>query len=120
MQKFLDSYAIIEILKANPNYEKVSMDSPFTSKANLVEVAYHLLQDFSQDKAIEIFDALKINILEIQESQIMKIALFRKTHSKKKLSYIDCIGYIIAKENGMKFLTGDQQFKEMENVEFVK
>ena len=32
----------------------------------------------------------------------------------------DCIGYIIAKRLGMKFLTGDKEFEGFENVEFVK
>ena len=38
----------------------------------------------------------------------------------EKLSFIDCIGYYLAKKNKAKFLTGDEKFKNMENVEFVK
>jgi len=33
---------------------------------------------------------------------------------------VDCIGYIIAKKSGVQFLTGDEHFKDFENVEFVK
>lgn len=117
---FLDSYAIIEILKSNPDYEKFSDVALVSTRINLVEVAYHLLESFPKQKAGEIVSSLKFSILEIEEKQITAIAQFRKENSKKKLSYIDCIGYVLAKENGLKFVTGDKEFKELPNVEFVK
>ena len=36
------------------------------------------------------------------------------------LSYVDYIGYILAKQRNVKFLTGDKEFENMDNVEFVK
>ncbi|MBI2598030.1 MAG: type II toxin-antitoxin system VapC family toxin [Candidatus Diapherotrites archaeon] len=117
---FLDSYAVIEILKSNPNYGQF-LDAPLVStRINLVEVAYHLIESFPKQKAEEIIFSLKFSILEIEEKQITAIAHFRKENSKKKLSYIDCIGYVLAKEHGLKFVTGDKEFKGMQNVEFVK
>lgn len=117
---FLDSYAIIEILKSNPNYEKFLDASLISSRINLVEVAYHLLESFPKQKAQEIISSLSFSIIEIEEKQVTEIALFRKENSKKKLSYIDCIGYVLAKENNLKFVTGDKEFKDMANVEYVK
>ncbi|GAI14858.1 unnamed protein product [marine sediment metagenome] len=38
----------------------------------------------------------------------------------RRLSYADCIGYVTARHEGMKFLTGDRVFERMENVEFVR
>ena len=38
----------------------------------------------------------------------------------KRLSIPDAIGYIISKKLGVKFLTGDNDFKNLSNVEFVK
>ena len=38
----------------------------------------------------------------------------------KQLSIPDAIGYIIAKKLNIKFLTGDERFRNFENVEFVK
>ena len=46
--------------------------------------------------------------------------MFRLLNKKRKLSYVDCLGYILAGMNGAKFLTGDNQFKDLQNVEFVK
>ena len=45
---------------------------------------------------------------------------FRYKNKKKKLSMTDCISYFQAKELGIKFLTGDKEFQNLENVEFVK
>jgi len=45
---------------------------------------------------------------------------FRKKNKKRNLSYTDCIGYVYATENDLIFLTGDKEFENLENVEFVK
>ena len=39
---------------------------------------------------------------------------------KRKPSYIDCIGYMVAKRLNIKFLTGDKDFEDLDNVKFVK
>ena len=119
-EKFLDSYAIIEILKNNPNYEKIAEATPVSTRTHLVEVAYHLLSEMPEEKASKILDSLNMKTIEIQENQTLKIAAFRKEHAKKKFSYIDCIGYVLAKENSLLFVTGNRQFKEMPNTEFIK
>ena len=36
------------------------------------------------------------------------------------ISYTDAVGYVMSKSLGLKFLTGDEAFKNLENVEFVK
>ena len=41
-------------------------------------------------------------------------------HLKKRISFIGGIGYLLAKKRNAKFLTGDEQFKDFDNVEFVK
>jgi len=47
---------------------------------------------------------------------------FRKSANKtgKKLSLIDALGYSCSCKQRIKFLTGDKEFMEMENVEFIK
>lgn len=117
---FLDSYAIIEILKSNSDYARFSEVPLVSSRINLVEVAYHLLESFPKPEAEEIISSMKFSVLEIEEKQVIRIAVFRKQNTKKKMSYSDCIGYVLAKENGLKFVTGDKEFEKMPNVEFVK
>ena len=38
----------------------------------------------------------------------------------KDMSMPDAIGYVIAKRLEIKFVTGDNDFKDIPNVEFVK
>ncbi|MBI4210839.1 MAG: hypothetical protein HY544_05020 [Candidatus Diapherotrites archaeon] len=59
-------------------------------------------------------------MVELDDETLKDAIRFRKEHKKKNLSYADCIGYIYAKRNGIKFLTGDMQFESLPNVEFVK
>ena len=37
----------------------------------------------------------------------------------RNLSYTDVVGYNIALKRGIRFLTGDRNFKNLENVEWV-
>jgi len=39
---------------------------------------------------------------------------------KLNINYVDAIGYSISFDSGIKFLTGDNEFKNLPNVEFVK
>ena len=59
-------------------------------------------------------------MIDIDIATIKEANEFRLLNKSRKLSYADCIGYIIARRYGLKFLTGDKQFSDMPNVEFVK
>ncbi len=45
---------------------------------------------------------------------------FRLKWKDRKVSIPDCIGYVMAKNLDIKFLTGDKEFEGLDNVEFVK
>jgi uncharacterized protein len=57
-------------------------------------------------------------IVEVNLEDIKKATDLMLQH--KNLSIPDAIGYIIAKRYKVKFLTGDDDFKEFDNVEFIK
>jgi len=46
--------------------------------------------------------------------------VFKYENKNKNFSFIDCVGYVLAKENNLIFLTGDRAFRGMMNVELVK
>lgn len=117
---FLDTYSLIEIVKSNPHFEKFRRAVNFTSLMNLLELNYIISKEFSQEKADKIIEKLKDMCLEINIEDVKRASDFRLKNIKKKLSYIDCLGYAIAYNRKMKFLTGDKEFKGMKNVEFVK
>lgn len=117
---FFDSYAIIELIKGNEKYNFVQESIIITSSMNLAEVYYALLITEDKEIADKIINSLNVELIEISSEISLKSALFRFENKKLKLSYIDCIGYMLAKENNLLFLTGDKEFENFPNVEFVK
>ena len=120
IKHFFDSYAIIEIVKENKNYLRYIDEEATITIFNLVEIYYSVLGDYPTEKADVVFDNYKDAVV-VADDDILKDAIkFRKQNKKKNLSYADCIGYIYALRNDMKFLTGDKEFENIDNVEFVK
>ncbi len=115
---FFDSYALIEIFKDNPNYKKYASEFVILTRLNIMEVYYAILRDFDLEKADLFFNTYINNIVEFSDDIMKKAVHFKLKNKKLNLSYVDCIGYIYALENSIKFLTGDQQFKNFPNVEF--
>ncbi len=117
---FYDSYAIIEIISDNPKYLKYKEGNIILTLFNLAEVYWSVLGDFGKEKADEVYAVFRNNVVEVDDETLKEAIVFRKEHKKRDLSYTDCIGYIYAKRNNLKFLTGDSQFEKMPFVEFVK
>ena len=117
---FFGTYAFVEILKGNPDYTKYEKVATVTTKMNLMELHFWLLREEGRETADHYYDKYEKYTVPI-DSEIIKTAnQFRLKHRKLKLSYIDCLGYAIAKYANAMFLTGDRAFEGMENVEFVK
>lgn len=120
MRYFFDTYALIEILKENPAYKAYAEQEIVTSILNIGEFHYALLRDFNKRVAGEWSTRLGKVALGVDKDTVVRAMEFRFYHRKKSLSFVDCAGYILAKERGMKFLTGDEDFRDIPNVEFVK
>ncbi|MBI4174642.1 MAG: hypothetical protein HY517_03280 [Candidatus Aenigmarchaeota archaeon] len=116
---FYDSYAVIEYFTGSENYkEYFENHGGVLTHMNLIEIHHAILKQFSEkdaENAAKTFSQfVAVPSLEI----IIEASKFRLEH--KGISYADAVGYIYAKLNGMKFLTGDRAFEDMPNVEFVK
>jgi len=117
---FFDSYAIIELIRGNEKYNFVKESIIITSSMNLAEVYYALLIVENKEIADKIINSLNVELIEISSEIALKSALLKFENKKSKLSYIDCMGYMLAKDNNLLFLTGDKEFENMPDVEFVK
>ena len=118
---FFDSYALIEIYEKNLNYEKYAKANVVTSYFQVYEVYHSLIRNgYSKEEIKDFFEFLQNLCIELDFKWIPASVEFRKEHKKRELSYADCLGYIIAKELNIKFLTGDKEFEDLPNVEFVK
>ncbi len=117
---FFDSYAIIEIYEGNAAYAKYSGMPFFTTKINLFELHQYFLRAGNEAFADLEIEKYVPHLQDFDLATIRKASKFRKQHSSKNFSMTDCIGYVHAKENGLVFVTGDREFKGIENVEFVQ
>ncbi|MBS3075664.1 PIN domain-containing protein [Candidatus Pacearchaeota archaeon] len=117
---FFDSYAVMEILKGNKNYDKYKDSDIVLTKLNLFEIYHNILKQFNEELAEEIINKYKVFAIDFDESVIKEAAKFRIQNIKKGISMTDCIGYILAKNIDIRFLTGDKEFEKLDNVEFVK
>ncbi|MBI4980317.1 PIN domain-containing protein [Candidatus Woesearchaeota archaeon] len=117
---FADTYALIEITGGNPNYKLYVGNILLTTKFNLIELYYHFLHDYSKETADHYLQVYSSCLIPITNTSIQYGMEFKLNHKQEKLSYADCIGYALAQELGIPFLTGDQKFASKENVEFVK
>jgi predicted nucleic acid-binding protein len=90
----------------------------------LVELFHHIFHNEGKDDAEIIYSSVVnyLNIAKMDEEIIKNSGIFRSNMLKKKksLSYADCINYSIAEKMNLKLLTGDEDFRGIENVEFVK
>lgn len=115
-----DTYALLEIIKGNKNYENFVSESFNTTIFNLYELYYNLLKDFDEETAKNYFYKFIPFVLNIKNEHIFYASKFRLNNKKKNLSYTDALGYSISKIEGYKFLTGDKEFENFDNVEFIK
>ena len=115
-----DTYALIEIIKGNPNYKKYTESDFIINKFILAELVYWLVKNYGTETAGNYFDKYEKMIKKIEKEVMIKAMKFRYENKNRKLSMVDCISYFQAKELGIKFLTGDKEFENFENVEFVK
>ena len=115
---FFDTYAIFEFIYGNPKYFRYSSCTGITLIFNLAELNHALKKVLDKNYADQITDDYSNMLVEVNLDDIKKAMSFRKKHHK--LSAPDAIGYIVSKRLGIKFLTGDEGFKNLDNVEFIK
>ena len=130
MPFLVDTYALMEwFIWANKNYKKYfeqiqQRKNSYVSEITLVELFHHVYHNKGKDKAEIIYSSVVnyLNIVKMDEEIIKNAGIFRSKMLKKKkaLSYADCINYSIAGKMNLKLLTGDEDFKGIQNVEFVK
>jgi predicted nucleic acid-binding protein len=117
---FFDTYALYEIVLGNKAYEAYTKNVlVITSLLNLMELHYILLRTQGKEEAERAFQRFREYCIQFNDALIKEANEFRLQNYRRDLSYVDCIGYMLAKRQGVKFLSGDPQFESFENVEFV-
>ncbi len=125
MNYFFDTYALHEIAQARSTYLPYTGDVGIvTTRLNLMELYFGYVTKGEPKTAEKLFERFRQFCVKIDDNTLKEAmwekARLRKVLKKSRVSYIDCIGYIVAKKLNIKFLTGDKEFESLENVEFVK
>ena len=114
-----DTYAVMEIIFGNKNYNNF-IDSDFLINDFIfAELCYNLTK-INYKNMDYYLEKYKKYLYQLNSNLIKEAMKFRYENKKKKMSMADCISYFQAKKLGIKFLTGDKEFENLENVEFVK
>ncbi len=121
---YADTYALVELLKGNPAYERYAGEELITSEFNLLELAYALTRDYGEEKAVEILRIVRafITIIQPRDEDYARASTLRLELKRqgRNLSLIDALGYVLAKRLNIRFLMGDREFKDLDGVEYVK
>lgn len=115
---FFDTYAIFEVIEGNENYLPYKDAKMITTLFNIAELNYNLKREKGSEIANKISDKYADFIVEVTLDDIKEATDLKIKY--KHMSLPDVIGYAVAKRFGAKFLTGDEDFKDFDNVEFVK
>jgi ribonuclease VapC len=124
MKRILDAHGLLVFLEREAGFEKV--ESFFVSAAekdnyllmttvNFGEVYYIVLRECGQEKAHEIekiIRTLPIDIIDVDLALAREAARFKAT---KKISYADCFAAALAKVYKGELITGDKEFRVIEN-----
>ncbi len=117
---FFDTYAFLEILKGNENYEKYSDVVVVATKLNLFELYLKIMREESEENADKVFEKYYPFTKDFDGNVIKEAVKLKMQINKRDISMTDCIGYCFSKQLGIKFLTGDKVFENMDDVEFAK
>lgn len=104
---------------SNTSYEKYKNFPVKISILNVAEVYSIILRNKNKSEADKWLENYNFELLEISPKTIARAVHFRFMR-KNNISLTDAVGYTISLENNLKFLTGDKQFENMPNVEFIK
>ena len=120
MAYYFDSYAIIGLAESSPSYEKYKEIEIITSVLNIGEIYQTILRKKGKEEADNWFKKANFKLLEITPEIIIEAVYFRYSNKKNDFSLPDAVGYKLSLKHNLKFLTGDKQFENLSNVEFVK
>ena len=87
-----------------------------------MEIYYGVLKDYGEAEAEKAYSAAGKYLVEFDEEDV-KEAMRRRLQLRRKklnLSYADSLGYTVALRLGVRFLTGDEEFQSLDNIEYVK
>lgn len=122
---FYDSYAVLAYIsgeKAFAKYFDGQSSGGVLTKLNLMEIYFRAAKLHGHEAAREVIDRFSRYLIDFDIDDIAGCMKLREELMKKRIgiSYVDALGYYLAKKMRIPFLTGDRQFADLAGVKFVK
>lgn len=122
---FYDSYAVLAYISGEKAYAKYfdeERSSGALTKLNLMEIYFRAAKVHGNGAARQIIDRFSKYLIDFDIDDIVGSMKLREELMKKRMdiSYVDALGYYLAKKMQIPFLTGDRHFRELEGVKFVR
>ena len=120
-----DSHALLKFFQKEKGYEKVvhlleeirkTGATKFLNVINLGEIIYSTKRDFGDQKKLEVLaniERLGFTILEVPKDLVYQAAEYKAEYS---ISYADCFALASAIEHKATIVTGDPEFKKVEQI----
>lgn len=115
---FFDAYALLRVRAGHPAFERFSTEPVITDRGHLYEFARVMLDRAPAREVRASLRALRANVVEPNDDDLVEAAKLKRGHAR--MSAQDALGYVLARREGLRFLTGDTAFQKMAGVEFVK
>lgn len=119
--RFFDTHAILGVLSGEAAYQRFASAPGVTHQMNLLEALVHLLRRHVPHPR-RVLQRMGLGIVAATDEDL-DVAAAIKTDPlsrERNLSYVDALGYAIARRHGIPFLTGDRGFKDLAGVDFAQ
>lgn len=124
MIRILDAHALMIYLEKERGHEKLEFlfvqavekdEHLLMTTVNYGEIYYIILRECGQNKVNEIEAVLRTLPIEVIDVDIHLAKEAARFKALKKLSYADCFAAALTKIRKGELVTGDREFKTMEN-----
>lgn len=115
-----DTYAMVELARGQPSYRPFLEDDLHTTYLHLYELYHIFHRGRGEAAAREVYETYRSRALVLRPDWIFAGSELRLRFKKRRLSYVDTLGYAAAVDLQMPLLTGDEGFRGLPGVRFVK
>jgi PIN domain nuclease of toxin-antitoxin system len=124
MKRILDAYGLMVFFEKEPGYEKIEKifinavehrENLLMTSVNFGEVYYIILRECGQERVSEIEKIIYTLPIEIIDVDISLTKEAAKIKASKRLSYADCFAAGLTRIRKGELITGDKEFKSLEN-----
>src|SRR5438552_1045404 len=115
--RFFDASAIIRALESDEAFAPYADDTVITERGHIYDFARHVLKTRNAKVARVALAQLRCERIEPEDEDLITAAKLRQ--GRPDLSGQDALGYVLARREGLTFLTTDRAFRGMAGVEVV-